>query len=352
MAILSGSVSIQQGGNIVAVVEGSATQDESLTQFLTVASALYAYDGADFSRLVAESATDPNLLVALREAGRQLSIAAADGADLPATINALAARALAYGWNGSDWDALLTESDANPNLFVGLREAGRQLSIAAADGADLPATIIALAARSLAYGWNGSDWDALVTESDTNPNLRTGLYEGANQIAQGDTPADGFTQPSNILDTLAMPELYNELTSTWDRQRGNYDFQVFSETARTASEYYSAFLVNYNARGAHYSLNVGAMSGTGPTLKLNLVSNDASNSINWNAECGGVEVASDTWTTPGAGGIMIYPGLTQYVGGTGEVQYNMVLSRNHRWKAALGGTSPNITFSMGALYVL
>ena len=221
MAILSGSVSIQQGGNIVAVVEGSATQDESLTQFLTVASALYAYDGADFSRLVAESATDPNLLVALREAGRQLSIAAADGADLPATI-------------------------------------------------------IALAARSLAYGWNGSDWDALVTESDTNPNLRTGLYEGANQIAQGDTPADGFTQPSNILDTLAMPELYNELTSTWDRQRGNYDFQVFSETARTASEYYSAFLVNYNARGAHYSLNVGAMSGTGPTLKLNLVSNDAS----------------------------------------------------------------------------
>jgi len=68
------TVTIQQGGNTAAVLAATATQDESLAQFLATVAAVYAFDGTDLSRLASESATYPNLLVGLREAGRQLSI--------------------------------------------------------------------------------------------------------------------------------------------------------------------------------------------------------------------------------------------------------------------------------------
>jgi len=64
---------------------------------------------------------------------------------------------------------------------------------------------------------SGDEGDVRRIRVSPEGNVYTELLEGTNVIGQGDTPADALTQPTTILDVLALPHVFNG--TTWDRLR-------------------------------------------------------------------------------------------------------------------------------------
>lgn len=88
-------------------------------------------------------------------------------------------------------------------------------------------------------------------------NVYTELLEGENVIGQGDTPADNLTQPTTILDVLALPHVFNG--TTWDRLRSpgtatpllgvvgvNHIYGVSQQTDDSANDVDKTFTVPAN----------------------------------------------------------------------------------------------------------
>lgn len=139
-----------------------ATYDELLERFQQVVAVLYAFDGTDPRRLLAEDANNPNLLVALREAARQASINLVS-ADVSAANSLFVRALLSATLSGALGDALA-------NTLPQIRT--------------LAGVLETLRLASYAHVFNGTDWDR--QRGNVNRNLlasaaRTADGASANQ---------------------------------------------------------------------------------------------------------------------------------------------------------------------------
>lgn len=120
---------------------------------------------------------------------------------------------------------------------------------------------------------------------------------------------------------------------------GVQNLQIFTSQAYTATTG-SSQTANRNFRGVLLYLNVTAVSGTSPTLTVQLQGKDPS-SGNWFA----VAAATSAVTAMGQYVYVFYPGATT---GSATLGVSTVLPANWRVNAVIGGTSPSFTFTVTA----
>lgn len=147
--------------------------------------------------------------------------------------------------------------------------------------------------------------------------------------------SDGGTGNPTTTTVGAVQLLYNG--TTLDRQRGNNNFTTTDNGAKTAS-FSGSTQTNYNARGALVTLLLGTVTGTSPTLVMQL---------QWSPDSG------TTWITLGAATtaltasnqsatIVIYPGAASTVTGSNQTTVvNSPLPRTWRVNITIGGTTPS-----------
>jgi len=210
------------------------------------------------------------------------------------------------------------ESRASPNQLTALLEAGRQASVNTPNADNLAATIQALAARGLLYGFDGTAWDRLLA----------------------DAPADALTQPARGLDVLAMPHSFNE--STWDRLRGNTELTLLANATRSSTTL-SAEQTSYNARGVIVWIYVSAVPG-GDTVALNVHAKDPVSGAFANWLRGGAVAGLGNYD------YVVYPGV---VDTTAEVhgEQAMPIPRSWRIQVVHSGAG-NFTYSVGACLII
>jgi len=198
------------------------------------------------------------------------------------------------------------------------------------------------APRAEIMGWDGSAWQRLPVESSTNPNLRVGIYEGANEAEIETSGSDGKANTINQLVTGAMRYGFNG--STWDRWRNNTEVTVLPSATRTTSGS-SAAQTNYNARGVIVFVEVTAVSGTAPTLDIYLSGRDpTTGSYKYLAKLPQI-------TAAGSHQLLVYPGATDiqaYIEGKNDIPLPRIWGLTY----VIGGTNPSFTFSAGAIYIV
>jgi len=158
--------------------------------------------------------------------------------------------------------------------------------------------------------------------------------------------ADGAANPTTAM-ASAIESLFNG--TTWDRRRNNAVVTMGDTGAKTTT-FNGATQVNYNALGAYITVAVGTVSGTSPTLSVQLqYSYDGgTNFIN-------VGPASTALTASGTITFIVYPTnvsqaagstpATLTTGATQTVAINAPLPRSWRLVYTIGGTTPSFTLT-------
>ena len=116
---------------------------------------------------------------------------------------------------------------------------------------------------------------------------------------------------------------------------------VITQTGATSGAT-SADLINYIGRGANIVLNVTTLTGTSPTVSLQLQGKDAASGVYYN-----IGSASGTLTTTGTLVLQIYPGLTS---GTNVI--NAALPRTFRVQTVTGGTVTAFSCTVGVSVIV
>ena len=120
----------------------------------------------------------------------------------------------------------------------------------------------------------------------------------------------------------------------------NTDLPIFPSAARIATVNSADFDNDGGWRGAVFSLDITAASGTTPTLDITIERKDVA-SGKYNAIPG---AAFAQKTTTGQDELVIYPGVAE----TANESVSDILSTVLRAVATIGGTTPSFTFSLGA----
>lgn len=122
--------------------------------------------------------------------------------------------------------------------------------------------------------------------------------------------SDGIsaTSPGNIVaaDVAAFNYAFNEYQATggrFNRWRGNENPIVLTSAARTATVD-SATFQNYNARGAHFVINVSAITAT-PSIVVKIQGQDPANLTSFYDI-----LVSSAITTTGTTILKVYPGIS------------------------------------------
>jgi hypothetical protein len=168
--------------------------------------------------------------------------------------------------------------------------------------------------------------------------------------------ADGLANPT----TAAVEGTQYQFNgTTWDRARNNTDVTVDASAAKTVTVA-GATQTNYNARGGIISLVFGTVTGTGPTLAVQLQwsPNGGTTWLSWGP-------ATFAAATPASGNVwacLIYPTqvsddttttLAAFTTGANTTKsLNAPLPRTWRLNYTVAGTSPSITFTALVNYVL
>jgi len=173
--------------------------------------------------------------------------------------------------------------------------------------------------------------------------IRQALWGTTTNVLRAAAPADAKPAPTDALQTLPHPHLFNE--STWDRQRGNTAATILSHAARTASGN-SAKQTNYNARAALFFINITAVSGTSPTLKIVVRGFDPVTGASvWLAMTVDFTSTGHRVKVVGAG---VYDDDA-----IGAVYTQRIPPpRNYDIRYLIGGTTPSFTFAVGVQYVV
>lgn len=153
--------------------------------------------------------------------------------------------------------------------------------------------------------------------------------------------ADALTNPT-VTQIGALALKYNG--ATWDRVRPNTNVTTGDTGAKTAT-FAGATQTNHNARGAVVTLNVGAVTGTSPTLAAKLqMSPDGGTT--W-VDVPGASLPNITAT--GVYTLTVYPGA----GAIANSVVNFPLPRTWRVYYTIGGTTPSFTLTnVQVAYVL
>lgn len=173
----------------------------------------------------------------------------------------------------------------------------------------------------------------------------TGRFPAAAALADGAANPSATAMGSNTL-------LYNG--TTWDREHGNWRTTTGDTGAKVAT-FNGATQTNFDAVGAWILIQLGTVSGTTPTLSVQLqVSFDAG--TNWLAL--GPVLANLTASSQ-TGAIYVYPAnVSQAVGATPANMtigatvsnfLNLSLPRTWRLQYTIGGTTPS--FAITAVHV-
>ena len=166
--------------------------------------------------------------------------------------------------------------------------------------------------------------------------------------------SDGLANPT-VTKLDATQLMFNG--TTWDRARNNALVTIGDIGAKTAT-FNGATQTNYNSRGAIITVAVGTVSGTSPTLALQLqISYDGTNFINLGAASANITTSTQTCA------FVIYPtNLSQSAGATPAnltsganqtILINAPLPRTWRIAYTIGGTTPSFTLTNAyASYVM
>lgn len=145
--------------------------------------------------------------------------------------------------------------------------------------------------------------------------------------------ADGATNPTAPA-VYAEGGLFNG--TTWDRERGNWNTTTGDTGAKIATGN-GATQTNFNAAGAVIVINMGAVTGTTPTLDMKMqLSPDGGTT--W------VDIAGAAWPQIIATGLYtlaIYPGMTVVA----SAALSRSLPRTWRLVWTVGGTTPSFTIT-------
>lgn len=170
----------------------------------------------------------------------------------------------------------------------------------------------------------------------------------------GGVGADALINVNDIPGTAGafpMRNVIHEFNGTnWDRVRGNWNTVTGDSGAKTAT-FNGATQTNFNAVGAYISILLGAVSGTTPTMGIQLqFSPDGGTSwiaigpalpnMTLTGQSGLIGVFPTNWSqTPGA----TPAGLTS--GASVPMFLNMPLPRTWRLVYTIGGTTPSFTIN-------
>jgi len=180
----------------------------------------------------------------------------------------------------------------------------------------------------------------------------------ANLLAQvsGTVGVTGYPTAAASADALANPTVtkidataLNFNGASWDRQRNNANITGGDTGAKTAT-FNGATQTNFNARGAYITVAIGAVTGTTPTMTMQLqVSFDGTNFINFGPASAAVTAGSQNVV------FIVYPtNISQAAGttianlATGAAQtiaINAPLPRTWRIVYTIGGTTPSFTLT-------
>jgi hypothetical protein len=159
--------------------------------------------------------------------------------------------------------------------------------------------------------------------------------------------ADGQTNPS-VTPMASFGSMFNG--ATWDRARNDWNTTTGDTGAKTVT-FNGATQLNYNSRGAYIYVNVGTVSGTTPTMAVQLqVSFDTGTTwVNMGP------AAANLTTTSTTDLFIIYPAnssqaagvtpATLTTGATNTIEINMPLPRSWRLVYTIAGTTPSFTIT-------
>lgn len=120
-------------------------------------------------------------------------------------------------WDGTNWQKLVVQSSSYPNLRVGIYQSNLQAGVVQMNGDGNTGTTFGLHTKTYLYGFNGTSWDRLRVQDSTYPNLRVGIFHSNNQAITAHGNADTITPTSYGL--LTQSWLYGFNGSAWDRLR-------------------------------------------------------------------------------------------------------------------------------------
>lgn len=166
----------------------------------------------------------------------------------------------------------------------------------------------------------------------------TAIAQGTSQ-AQVDLPNNDGKSAADLLGlvTLGTEYLYNG--STFDRKRANTEETILASAARTAATN-SADFTNYNARGAHFIVDVTAITAT-PSITVTIQGKDPVSSKYYDL------LVSNAITATGTTVLKVYPGIGQIANGAASD----ILPRTYRVSVA-HADADSITYSIGANLVI
>ena len=256
----------------------------------------------------------------------------------PATVFALDSRGFLYGFNGVTWDRLRTapdDSNGNPALATGvLAVTARLQAVNQTSGlydrlsthgtdsdAEAPVATGALMADAHLRGFNGASFDRLKTlRDDTNGqaaevtgligtmtrlqaiHVTTGVWD---RLAQGGCDADALGPfNSGLLYGRAFMTAFNG--TNWDRFHANLE-NTLIPSGTYAANTASADTTNFNARGAHFIINVTDIHAGTPSVVPHIQGKDPISGNYYDLLVGAAITATGTTI------LKIYPGIGQVV---------------------------------------
>jgi len=183
---------------------------------------------------------------------------------------------------------------------------------------------------------NNSDALAVLALGLLSVNSHAQLFNGSNYDRQrgGGNDSDALTALAlGLAQNNSFAYLFNG--TDFDRQRGNTTETLLASAARTASTN-SADFVNHNATGAHFIINVSALSDT-PSIVVTVQGLDDASGVYYDVLVG------TAITTTGITVLKVHPGINPIVNGSA----NDMLPRTYRVNVAHADTD-SITYSVGA----
>lgn len=143
---------------------------------------------------------------------------------------------------------------------------------------------------------------------------------------------------SGILETSHA--LFNG--TTFDRARGNLDTGALITGAAAAAGVNLADQSNVNGRGLQLTIDVTAITGTTPSLTVTIQGKDTASGKYFTL------LASAALTGVGTTVLRVYPGLVA----AANLTANDILSRTWRVVTVIAGTTPAVTYTVGASVIL
>lgn len=167
------------------------------------------------------------------------------------------------------------------------------------------------------------------------------------RFAAAVTPTEGLNNSVSTTQIVGFNTLFNGLS--WDREHGNWRTTTGDTGTKTAT-FNSIAQTNFDSRGAWIVVVLGTVSGTTPTMSIQLQATyDGTNYVNIGPAVANLTASNQT------GGILIYPtnssqtaGATPAnltIGTTQSIAINAPLPRNWRLAITIGGTTPSFALT-------